>query len=71
MVHFIELLMSFLKVGSFSFGGAYSLIPLIEKEVVINHQWLSNDANRANCLIVVDENTRSVAKGEEVECIIL
>lgn len=28
-------------------------------------------ASKANCLIVVDENTRSVAKGEEVECIIL
>lgn len=29
------------------------------------------DASRANCLIVVDENTRSVVKGEEVECIML
>ncbi len=43
MAHFIELFISFMKVGSFSFGGAYSLIPLIEKEVVTNHQWLSND----------------------------
>jgi len=34
---------AFVKVGSFSFGGAYSLIPLIEKEVVENHQWLSHD----------------------------
>lgn len=32
-----------MKVGSFSFGGAYSLIPLIEKEVVVNHPWLTND----------------------------
>jgi chromate transporter len=39
----INLFLSFLKVGSFSFGGAYSLIPLIEKEVVANHQWLSKD----------------------------
>lgn len=43
MALFIELFISFMKVGSFSFGGAYSLIPLIEKEVVVNHQWLSND----------------------------
>ncbi|MEE9448998.1 MAG: gephyrin-like molybdotransferase Glp [Ignavibacteriaceae bacterium] len=28
-------------------------------------------AGRANCLIVVDETTRSVAKGEEVECIMI
>jgi chromate transporter len=39
----IDLFLSFLKVGSFSFGGAYSLIPLIETEVVKNHAWLTND----------------------------
>ena len=38
-----KLFLSFLKVGSFSFGGAYSLIPLIEKEVVANHNWLTHD----------------------------
>jgi chromate transporter len=38
-----NLFLAFLKVGSFSFGGAYSLIPLIETEVVKNHQWLSHD----------------------------
>lgn len=39
----LKLFLSFLKVGSFSFGGAYSLIPLIEKEVVTNHNWLTHD----------------------------
>jgi len=39
----IILFWAFFKVGSFSFGGAYSLIPLIEEEVVKNHHWLSND----------------------------
>ena len=43
MTQFIELFISFFKVGSFSFGGAFSLIPLIEKEVVQNHNWLSQD----------------------------
>jgi chromate transporter len=43
MGQIIELLISFLKVGSFSFGGAYSLIPLIEREVVQNHNWLTQD----------------------------
>lgn len=43
MSELIALFFSFLKVGSFSFGGAYSLLPLIEKEVVQNHQWLTND----------------------------
>jgi chromate transporter len=39
----IELFLSFLKVGSFSFGGAYSLIPLIEREVVENNTWLNHE----------------------------
>jgi chromate transporter len=39
----LNLFISFLKVGAFSFGGAYSLIPLIEREAVINNQWLTND----------------------------
>ena len=43
IVDLINLFLAFLKVGSFSFGGAYSLIPLIEKEVVSNHGWLKHD----------------------------
>lgn len=39
----LNLFISFLKVGAFSFGGAYSLIPLIERETVMNHHWLTNE----------------------------
>ncbi|VAX26824.1 Chromate transport protein [hydrothermal vent metagenome] len=39
----IKLLISFFKVGAFSFGGAYSLIPLIEKEAVDLNHWLTPD----------------------------
>jgi chromate transporter len=39
----LSLFFSFLKVGAFSFGGAYSLIPVIEKEVVQSHSWLAQD----------------------------
>ena len=36
----LKLFLSFLKVGFFAVGGAYSFLPLIEKEVVQYHQWL-------------------------------
>lgn len=36
-----NLFFSFVKVGLVSFGGAYSLIPVIEAEVVKNNKWLS------------------------------
>ncbi|MHA6603074.1 chromate transporter [Aerococcus urinae] len=38
---YIQLLISFLKVGAFSFGGGYAALPLIQEEIVENHAWLS------------------------------
>jgi chromate transporter len=43
MQNLIALFWSFFKVGSFSFGGAYSLLPLIENEIVVNHSWVTRD----------------------------
>jgi chromate transporter len=43
MTDIFNLFLSFLKIGSFSFGGAHSLLPLIENEVVKNHQWITPD----------------------------
>jgi hypothetical protein len=37
----VQLFIAFLKIGLFAFGGAYSFVPLIEREVVQNHQWLA------------------------------
>lgn len=39
---YLELLLGFLLVGCFSFGGAYGAIPLI-KEVVMSYGWVSED----------------------------
>lgn len=39
----LNLFWSFFKVGSFSFGGAYSLIPIIENEIVNKNNWLTSD----------------------------
>lgn len=39
----LKLFLSFLKVGFFAIGGAYSFLPLIEKEVVQRYQWLSKE----------------------------
>ncbi|MGY0375066.1 chromate transporter [Clostridium sp. JNZ J1-5] len=34
---------SFFKIGAFTFGGGYAMIPLIEAEVVNNREWLSKE----------------------------
>ena len=35
-----QLFLAFFKVGLFAFGGGYAALPLIEREVVINHHWI-------------------------------
>jgi len=38
-----RLFFAFLKVGFFAIGGAYSFLPLIEKEAVEKYHWLSKE----------------------------
>lgn len=38
---YLNLFLSFLKIGAFSFGGGYAAMPLIQNEVVTFHHWLS------------------------------
>lgn len=38
----IELFISFFKIGAFSFGGGYAMLPLIEEEVIQVHKWISS-----------------------------
>lgn len=37
----IEMFLTFLRIGAFTFGGGYAMIPLIEKEFVENKKWIS------------------------------
>ncbi len=38
----LRLLIVFLKIGAFTFGGGYAMIPIIQKEVVEKRQWISD-----------------------------
>lgn len=38
---YLQIFLSFFKIGVFALGGAYSFLPLIERECVINHSWLT------------------------------
>lgn len=40
---FLELFLTFLKVGAFTFGGGYAMLPLIQEEVLA-HGWLTEEA---------------------------
>lgn len=41
MIYF-ELFKTFFKIGAFTFGGGYAMLPLIQTEV-LNHGWISAD----------------------------
>ncbi len=36
----VKLFITFFKIGAFSFGGGYAMIPLIMQEIVINNKWI-------------------------------
>lgn len=38
---YLELFLSFLQIGLFSFGGGYAAMPLISAQVVSSHHWLT------------------------------
>ena len=50
----LDLLLGFLKVGCFAFGGAYGAIPLI-RDVVLSYGWLTEDM--LAYMIAVSEST--------------
>ncbi|AOR22449.1 chromate transporter [Clostridium taeniosporum] len=37
----LKLFISFFKIGAFSFGGGYAMIPFIKKEIITNNSWLT------------------------------
>ena len=38
----LEIFLTFLRIGAFTFGGGYAMIPLIQKETVEKHGWISD-----------------------------
>ena len=39
----LTLFLTFLKIGAFTFGGGWAMIPIIEKEMVEKHKWIKSE----------------------------
>ena len=39
----LNIFLIFLKIGAFTFGGGYAMIPIIEREFVDKREWISRD----------------------------
>lgn len=40
---YLQLFLSYLKIGFFGFGGGYAMLSLIQNEIVIQQGWLTNE----------------------------
>ncbi|MGD9604663.1 MAG: chromate transporter [Bacilli bacterium] len=54
----LDLFLTFLKIGTFTFGGGYAMIPLIHHELVEKKQWITDD-DMVN-MIAIAESTPGV-----------
>lgn len=43
MKKLIELFISFFKIGLFTFGGGYAMLPMLQREIVDGHGWVTED----------------------------
>jgi len=56
-----DIFLTFFKIGSFTIGGGYAMLPIIQKEVVDNKKWLGEeeflDSIAVNCATFVGYRT--------------
>lgn len=43
MKELLDLFLVFAKIGGFTFGGGYAMLPILQKEVVENRKWATNE----------------------------
>ncbi len=51
---------TFFKIGAFTFGGGYAMIPLIQKEVVENKKWM-NDSDILDIIAIAESTPGPIA----------
>lgn len=56
---YLELFLTFLKIGAFTFGGGYAMLPLMQQEVLAN-EWMS-ESDLLNFIAVAESTPGPVA----------
>ena len=57
---FIELFLTFAKIGTFTFGGGYAMVSLIEDTCVIKKKWITHE-EMMNVLVVAESTPGPIA----------
>lgn len=56
----LSLFLTFLKIGAFTFGGGYAMIPLMQRETSEKRQWI-NDDELANIITIAESTPGPIA----------
>lgn len=56
----LELFLSFLKIGAFTFGGGYAMIPLIQNEAIEKKHWI-NDEEMIDIIAIAESTPGPIA----------
>ena len=56
----LSLFFTFLKIGLFTFGGGYAMIPLIQRETVDNKKWI-NDEDMLEIIAIAESTPGPIA----------
>lgn len=43
MKELLELFVSFMKIGAFTFGGGYAMLPMFQKELIESRSWITDE----------------------------
>ena len=54
----LDLFLTFFKIGAFTFGGGYAMIPLIEREIINNKGWIEEEELLECVQLVIVETIR-------------
>lgn len=58
--HLFNLVLTFMKIGAFTFGGGYAMISLIDHECIEKKKWLSHD-ELMNIIIIAESTPGPIA----------
>ena len=39
----LKMFLTFARIGGFTFGGGYAMLPMLQREVVEKYKWATND----------------------------
>lgn len=63
----LQIFLSFFKIGAFTFGGGWAMVPLIRKELVDRQEWLE-DSEFVDILAIAQSGPGPIAINTSVLC---